>query len=313
MKKFILLLVLLCSGLSSFAQQDIMYTRYMFISNMYYNPASTGRVNDPTISLAYRDQWASLLGAPKTLALGFEMPTRDRNAGFGVNLYHDVIGFDRHTGVFGNYAYRIPVGRDFILSLGLKLGFSRINYDYTGIITPEPGEIDPVYTNQKTRWIPKLGSGIFLHNERSYLGLCVPNLAAYRQRLRFKEDNAIVSRHAYLTLGHVLGDEDATLQFKPSIFLKYQHAAPLQVDFCIQTWFKNRIAFGLAYRTGDAFSGIIDVMATPQLMISYAYDYTASDFRGISSGAHEFIAVYTIQRRDIKVPSIHKFSTMSKF
>jgi type IX secretion system PorP/SprF family membrane protein len=294
------------------AQQDAMFTRYTFVNNMQYNPAMAGKYDGWRASVAYRRQWANVTGGPTTVAMGIEKPLMDDRAGIGINLYNDRIGFDQHNGGHINFAYSIKAVQSWAIRLGLKTGVSHVSSDFSQAVTPQPG-VDPIHTNPYSRVVARAGLGMLITNNKSYVGLSVPNVLSFlKSEIQIKDNNAYLSRHMYATIGHVFGDESADLQLKPSIFVRYQVAAPLQVDLNAQVWFKNRVAVGLSYRTGDAVSGIVDVAITPEFTLSYAYDHTTSGFRQIGSTAHEFVILYTLKKQTLKIPSIHKFSNMPK-
>ncbi|MDP4742152.1 MAG: type IX secretion system membrane protein PorP/SprF, partial [Schleiferiaceae bacterium] len=74
MKKTLLFL-LLCSATLMQAQQDPHLALYVFNPTMY-NPAYAGNAQDPELTLAYRNQWQGITGAPTTLfASGQSMVT----------------------------------------------------------------------------------------------------------------------------------------------------------------------------------------------------------------------------------------------
>ena len=56
----------------------------------------------------------------------------------------------------------------------------------------------------------------------------------------------------------------------------------------------------------------MEIAILPNLILSYAYDYTTSDFRLIGGGAHEILIYHTFERSVSVVPSIHKFKNMPK-
>ena len=55
------------------AQQDPMYTQYMF-NQMVLNPAYTGSKDRFTTMLLYRTQWVGFEGAPKTTTFSAHAP-----------------------------------------------------------------------------------------------------------------------------------------------------------------------------------------------------------------------------------------------
>lgn len=300
---------------STDGQQDAMFTRYMFVSNMFFNPASTARTEGTLVTLAYRNQWVQVEGAPTTFSLTVEKRSTDGNAGFGLNVFHDKIGFDANSGLFVNYAYGIKLNKSWTASIGIKGGVQLITSYFANAITPNPTTLDPLHAQDPRRWLPRLGAGIFIDNQKTFLGFSIPNISTiYQSKIFFQEDDAILSRHFYFTAGHVFGNDTDDFNFKPSIFVKYQKAAPIQLDFSLQCWYQNLLSMGLSYRTGDAISALLDVQAMDGLIVSYAYDLTTSRFRVFAGGgSHEVILAYTLPNSKVRVPSIHKFSKLSRF
>lgn len=311
-KGFLNIIIWLFALVPIFGQQDAMFTRYGFIQNMHFNPAATGRYDGIRSSIAYRSQWANVDGGPSTVALGIEKSISNNRAGIGINVFHDRIGFDRHTALNFNYAYKIPLSGEWSCAIGMKAGIGLLSSSFVDAITPQPG-VDPIHTNPYEDWTTRAGVGLLLTNGQSYISLSVPNFLSVNQsRILITDNDAFLSKHYYGSLGHIFTFEDSKVSLKPSIFLKYHPAAPFQVDVNVMAWYADRVAFGLSYRTGDAVSGILEIAVLPSLVISYAYDYTTSDFRQIGGGAHEIILYHTFEKSISKVPSIHKFKTMPK-
>lgn len=315
MKKLLVIFNLIFLHMFMYGQQDPLFTRNVFISDMLYNPASTAMHGDIRAMGAYRNQWGSLVGSPKTFVLNTELPLENIHSGIGCNIFHDAIGFDSHYGIYVNYAYSINLSKNIKMRLGMKGGFSLLTSDFTDVDTPDNQNLDPIYTQNQKVSIPKVGFGIFLHNDKSYFGFSIPYTAASipNSGFSFAEDNAYLSRHFYATLGHVISTPIDEMEVKPSIFLRYHQSAPLQADISTQVWYKDLFSIGLSYRTNDALAGTCDIALSQNLILSYAYDYTYSDFQSISAGAHECILVYRWQKKSVSIPSIHKFPILPRF
>jgi type IX secretion system PorP/SprF family membrane protein len=300
---------------TAFTQQDPMFTRYMFISNMMYNPASIANTDQTKMMAFYRNQWAGIQGAPVTMGLAVELPLNSSAAGLGFNIFQDKIGFETHTALYCNYAYRIPVSDSYTLSTGLKGGLSIYRANLTDAVTPDPSLSDPVFVSQAQSIVPRVGFGIFLSSDKNYVGMAIPAIVAFipRSGFSFSDDGAFLSRHFYLTAGRVIDFANKDIQVKPSVFVKYHPSAPIQIDCAAQMWYKDVFSFGLTYRTGDAIAGIFEIAINKEMILSYAYDYTFSDFRKIAQGAHEVILTYQLKKREINIPSIHKFKILPRF
>ena len=70
--------------------------------------------------------------------------------------------------------------------------------------------------------------------------------------------------------------------------------APISLDLTANVLFDDKIEFGVGYRLDDAFSGMVNFKATPELRIGYAYDHTVSNLGPFSSGSHEIFILYDL-------------------
>ncbi|KXK37594.1 MAG: type IX secretion system membrane protein PorP/SprF [Saprospiraceae bacterium] len=317
MSRYIFLITGFFIGLlhTMYAQQDPMFTRYMLVSDMAVNPSAAAKDGKLKGMVFYRKQWSGLNGSPETMGFSAELPLESVSSGIGVNIMYDKIGFEKHTSMYLNYAYRIPLTQSITLSAGIKGGVSLFNANLTDAITPDPSQTDPVYSSVMSSVVPRAGAGLFLYSQNTYLGLSIPYIFASipGQGFSFIDDGIFLSRHYYLTAGHVFSLGQSGIQLKPSIFIRYHKAAPVQVDFSGSMWYKDIFGFGLTYRTGDALAAMVDIALSSNIVLSYAYDYTVSDFRSIGRAAHEIILIYQWQKTPVAVPSIHKFPVLQRF
>jgi len=305
----------LFTGSLVYAQQDPMFSKYLYKNNMMYNPAATGRTGKNHASLAYRKQWIGLQGAPSTFAAGFERALDGNKAAIGVNMFHDQIGFDQNASLQFNYAYRIKTSENSRLALGIKGGFNLIFSDFNNAITPDQSSgDDPLHVNQNVL-VPRAGFGAMWYTERYFIAASIPSVIAVvpDDGFRLTDDQSFLSKHFYFSTGYVFPLADNDIQIKPFIFLKYHPAAPVQLDYSLQFWYKDIFSTGVSYRSQDALSFMVEIPITQELNLGYAYDYTTSPFRTIGNGAHEIILEFTWANKNIKVPSIHKITNLPKF
>jgi type IX secretion system PorP/SprF family membrane protein len=131
MKKIILVFILFCS-LASYAQQDALFTQYMF-NKLLVNPAYAGSKEVFTIDMLNRTQWVNIDGAPETFTISAHTAMRNKNVGLGLYLYRDVLGPTNTQGMMGTYAYRIYMGSS-SLAFGLQFGFSYYDFNWAAMI-----------------------------------------------------------------------------------------------------------------------------------------------------------------------------------
>ena len=88
---------------------------------------------------------------------------------------------------------------------------------------------------------------------------------------------------------------DEGLVLKPALLLKYVKGAPIQADFSAQLYFKDLLGLGAGYRTGDAFSILLDFFPTENLRFGYSYDMHVGKLRNFQRGSHEISVGYSLQ------------------
>jgi type IX secretion system PorP/SprF family membrane protein len=310
-----ILILIICYTHVGRAQQDPMFTQFQYNNDVFFNPASAGRGDVWRGSLMHRAQWVGLEGAPTTSVFVMEGPIQQERAGIGLTLFHDRIGANNHTGIYGSYAYRFPVSEGSYLSLGIRAGATHFGNDFSRIVTPDGAIGDPVYDQEGRVWVPRFGGGVFWNTERAYIGFAVPAFAAIVNQggFIFEEDQAFLSRHYFISGGYVFDLGDTDIQLKPFAFIRYHRAAPVQMDVALQAWFKDWFSIGASYRWGDSVGAMLEIPIAEVFSLTYAYDYTTSAFRQYGQGAHEIAMSYRFVPQQKTIPSIHKFPALRRF
>ena len=298
----VLLLLILGIGSSQVrAQQDKMFSQYMF-NMMALNPAYAGSRDVLSMSALYRNQWTGVQGAPQTATFTADMPLNQERVGIGLQLYGDKAGVMQEAGAFASYAFRIKVGAKSTLALGLQGGASSYQANLAEVRTSPDGQIDPAFASNVSKILPNFGTGIYLSNDRSYLSLSVPRLIKNKlSEYNVGDLRSVQVRHAYFAAGFVVGISPG-IKMKPSMLVKYAEGAPLGFDGNINFWFADRISIGASIRRNqfsswtqystDAIVGMVEVQLTDQIRFGYAYDRTMNNFQSVAPSSHEIMLRY---------------------
>jgi type IX secretion system PorP/SprF family membrane protein len=312
MKKLITKVVVALAGFSSvlFAQQDPQFTQFMH-SKLIYNPGYAGTSNAICANILYRQQWVNFDGAPKTGLLSFDMPVLPY-LGVGLNIMSDQIGADKTF--FGRIAvaYNKPIGQG-RLGVGIDAGIlqKQISQDW---ITPEPGKTDvtiPGYANAGGATNPglnkltyDLGFGLFYQiPNKLYVGLSSTHLPS--QTLKGKEQIKFnMARHYYLVAGYTFNVNPRNT-VTPNLKVK-SDAATTQLDINLTYEYDKLIWVGVSYRMEDAIAPMLGVrlLKDKSLKIGYSYDYTLSKIKGYTSGTHEIMLGYCMNKKTTK-PTVY--------
>lgn len=275
-----------------FGQQDPQYTQYMY-NTLSVNSAYAGSLGHFAATGIYRTQWVGIEGAPDTQSLTIDSPV-GKNVGLGLSIVNEEIGPMEEQYVDLNFSYTIQASPSHKLSFGLKGGGRVINIDWT---KGSYRDNDVLYQeNIKNRFLPVVGAGLYLHSEKSYLGLSVPNFITNERYDGIKEGLADERIHVFL-IGGMVFDLNVNTKFKPAFLVKYVSGAPVIADISANFMFYDRFRIGASYRTGDSFSALAGFQVTPQILIGYAYDYTTTELQKFTSGSHEIIVRFELKSK----------------
>ena len=86
--KYLITLVIILGAIRVSAQQEPMFTQYMF-NTLSVNPAYAGTRNALNINTLTRLQWVGMEGSPQTFSLGIHMPYDKKKIGIGITLNPD--------------------------------------------------------------------------------------------------------------------------------------------------------------------------------------------------------------------------------
>lgn len=287
-KIFVLLLFSLGLLCTSYAQQDPLYSQYMF--NMVgINPAYAGSREILSVTAMTRAQWVGVKGSPVSAVLVGDFATRSKKVGIGIQLFNDKIGITATNGLIGTYAYRLRF-RKGVFAMGIQGGVSQFRGNYTAVQLSD-GSYDAAFANNVSMLRPTFGAGIYYNTDKFYAGFSSPHLLHYSS-LNGKDKDGATSmyqnNHWFLTTGYVF-DLTHDIKLKPSLLLRLVSGAPVTVDINANIWFYNTIGIGLSGRTSNMYVGMVEIQATKQFRFGYAFDFTAS---ALKRSSHEVMLRY---------------------
>ena len=282
MKTKILIFALMLTCYTGFAQQDAQFTQYMY-NTININPAYAGSRGVMSIFGLHRTQWVGLDGAPTTNAFSIHTPINNSNIGVGLSLVNDKIGPTNDNTLSADVSYTIPMNEDYKLSFGIKASGNMFNLDTDKL---NPVDVDPSLQNFDNEISPNFGAGVYLHSDKFYLGLSVPN---FLQDTKYNDNDIAVfqERMNYYLIGGYVFDLTPSVKFKPAFLTKMVTGAPLQVDASANFLFFDKLMLGAAYRWDAAISALAGFQITDGLFIGYSYDKETTELRRYNSGSHE--------------------------
>ncbi|MCH7400197.1 type IX secretion system membrane protein PorP/SprF [Belliella sp. DSM 107340] len=307
-----LLVTLIFSGVVE-GQQLPQFSQYIF-NGLHINPAYAGYKGEPYIQSTYRSQWVNLPGAPKTFTVTADLSANEGLMGFGLSILSDKIGPTNTNGAMLSYAYRIQTGRESFLGMGISAGASEYAIDGDMMRFNDPSDPN-IPEGRVNLFTPNMNMGLFFHNTRFYAGLSAFNMIGKKALER--EDIALAYHdfHYYFTAG-VMVPISSSVQIKPSFLIKEVKGAPTSFDINAMFLFKERLWLGTSYRSNvqvgmenlqdnlnqrNAVAFIMEIFATSNLRLGYAYDHNINVLSDYRNNSHEISVGYYISPRSVSM------------
>ena len=299
MKTRILIFTLLITSFVSFAQQDAQYTQYMY-NTINVNPAYAGSRGMMSIFGLHRTQWVGIDGAPLTNSFSINSPINNSNLGVALSFVNDRIGPTVENEISADVSYTIKTSETYKLSFGIKATANLFNLDVSKLNPEDAG--DPQFQNLNNRFTLNIGAGVYLHSDKMYVGLSVPN---FFETKRYSDNDVAINAERmnfYLIAGYVF-DLSYNLKFKPALLTKAVEGAPLQVDVSANFLYNDKFMLGAAWRWDAAVSAMAGFQVTDGLFIGYGYDHETTRLRRFNPGSHEIFLRFELFKKHSKIVS----------
>ena len=295
MKRFLIVLIVLCGSFKALAQ-DPSFTQF-YSNPVYLNPAFAGSNGCPRFAANYRNQWPSLTGNYVTYAFAYDQYIKQISGGIGVVAMHDVVGQGsiQTSSLALVYSYHLKVNRKFSILFGAQAAWQQkfLDWDkltFNDMIDPRKGFI------YQTGDVPRGGSrgffdasaGIVGYTENFFFGASVHHLNMPNESMIIGESKLPMRFTGHAGAEIKIGAKSkysTTTSIMPNII--YQNMGSFQ-ELNIGTYVKYGIfTAGVWYRTSDAFI-VTAGIRTNQFRVGYSYDVTVSKLNNnVSGGSHE--------------------------
>lgn len=290
MKKIILFLAVVLTATTIFAQQQPLYSQYMF-NRFLLNPAITGNVDYIPLRLTARQQWVGINNAPSTQAISGHMLLGNKSMGVGGYIFADKFGPETKIGLQASYSYILELNSiNSKLSFGLALKAFQYKLDYTQMTAIDEGD-DVLYKNSETAFVPDADFGVYLQGERYFAGISATQLIELPIKIADKEvDKNSMIRHYYILGGYKfqLGEQ---FELEPSILAKGTETTPFNLDVNLRGIYMQNYWLGISYRTSGEVIAMLGVKYSG-FIFGYSFDYSTSEIKNFQSGSHEIMIGY---------------------
>ena len=269
------------------AQQDSQVSFYQQNLQLY-NPAATGLGDHPILSSSLRSQWTGVEGAPVVQAFNLSVPGGEKKLGYGAYIVVDKTFVERQTRLFSTFSYRVPVGKNKLLYLGIQGGGNHINLNYNeiNVAHQDDGELENI-----TRFYPNIGLGIHFKSNNTYFSVAAPLLFGHR---KIKSNDAISSvpaddPHLYFSTGTRVPILKKHWEIIAHSLLRWVQYAPPSAVFNLGIGYqKSEFLFTHQHRTSFGLSFFFD--SNGIMSAGYAYQFPTHKLTSqLKTGNHELI------------------------
>lgn len=316
---FFIVLLLLVGNLQA---QDPIYSQF-YAAPIQLNPALTGLVAAPVITVNYRNQWPNIPNAYSTYAASFGQYVPKIHSGFGVLVEADVAG----AGIYSTYriglayAYDIRFAKDFYIRAGLNADFvnSRLAWNklvFLDQLNLQTGSVDlngnPNPTNEPQGGASlnyfDMGLGGLLKTPYFYAGVSFKHFTAPKESFFKNQDDGSEEVPLRYTI-HIGSEIRLTKRNKigtkaflsPSaLFVKQQEFQQLMLGAYVRY---GIILTGIWFRHTFTNEDAVILMVGVQkgiFKIGYSYDLNVSPLGMKSGGAHEVSLTLNFESRNQK-------------
>ena len=328
MKNIVVIALLSVSGLV-YSQQESQFAS-AFQNPYIYNAAAGGMSNVTQIDLVSRFQWVGMSQSPTTINLtGHTVlnigsstskheynpkkkplyPRPDVIAGgvkhvVGGKVLSDNVGVFNRLGVYGSYAFHMPLTSDFNIGAGLGLGWSNFKINQSKVVLFDQN--DDIYNlalaNSSQQNFLDANAGIVLYGKGLFFGASMTQMFKNKVRFDDVETGSNYNRHFYFNLSYGLKLGESVLE--PGVIVKLSENTPANLDFGARFIYKNASWIGVYGRTNSNVIFQLGTTLVENLYVSYAYELGTGLLRNASSGTHEIqLGIYLGKKKSKKYSS----------
>ncbi len=299
--------------------QDLIYSQF-YTAPIQLNPAFTGIVAAPVVSLNYRNQWPNIPDAYHSLSASYSQYIPDMNSSIGLSLQSDIAGGGIYNSVkIGlSYAYDIRFDDNFYIRMGLEGSFvnQRLNWNklvfldqldlvhgaFNGAGVANPSQELPAYQSHNYF---DVATGILLNSKYFYIGFAAKHINTPQEFL--VKSTADGSNDIPVSFNFQLGSEFQLAKsnknknktfLSPNILLvKQQEFYQLNLGASLKHGiFLGGIWFRHNFTNSDAVIMVLGVQKGI-LKVGYSFDLPISMWNIQTGGAHEISLLFNLENK----------------
>jgi type IX secretion system PorP/SprF family membrane protein len=304
MKKIIGILIMVSTVLYSFGQQMPESNLYS-LNSFTLNPAYAGYNKCLEAHISNLSQWTGFDGAPGTsyLTVHSGLPNLNPNMGVGGQIVMDRTDMINRLSAVGSYSYKLNLGSDHFLRLGISAGMYQVNADATNATVFDNNDAVVINgINKGTTFSSEFG--IHYNYKSIQFGVAVPEI--FQRNINF--NIAGLSSEYYLrrnlqVYGSYKYELSDVITLQPNFLYKTVGNGLNQFDINLIGTYNNLISLGLGYRTHSGLMTQLHIKLKDMYSLGYAYAVPGAGITSYASGSHEIMIGIKLCKKANEAPS----------
>jgi type IX secretion system PorP/SprF family membrane protein len=261
-------------------------------SNLYdmnkfnINPAYAGYNGCFELYGSHLSQWAGFDKAPTTDYISGHAGL-GKNMGLGAGIVYDKASYVSTFNANVAFAYKINLGDDHNLRLGLSAKLLQSGVDATGATVDDV--TDEVIFGAQGGLGFDGDFGLFYSLKNLKVGISVPNILQGRTQLDFPTLEGFQFERHMVFYGAYKFDLNDTWKVEPSVMVKDYKLVKTQLDINAMVTYNNLVSIGLGFRTEVGMLARVGLNIKDKFVVGYAYEFASSAMSSFSSGSHEVL------------------------
>lgn len=290
------------------AQQEAMFTHYVF-NRLFYNAAYAGtESNKICATLTTHNQWMGFKGpdgegAPVSQVFSIHSPVgpiAGQNFGVGLVALNDGLGFENNFNASVPISWRRQLGPG-TLSAGVTMGVQQKSLDAEKLRAVNPNDplLNQLRSGSNNDIVFDFGMGLYYYTKKYFGGVSVAHLFEPEYKWQTQDNNKL-ERLIYLTGGYNFEiNNDFTLA--PMTLMKISEAS-FQFDLGALLHYKKFAWGGLSGRQDESLIVMAGIstrdlpqglpLAGTDLAIGLSYDIVLNSLSSFNSGTFELMVKY---------------------
>jgi len=277
MKKILLIIIVLLTGITLVAQQAPISENY-FMDKYSLAPSYAGSYNPKFLVIGYRSDWSGIDGGPKTFRISYsDLFPFMKNAGFGGKLIYDKAGIFNQLYILGSYSYNLKVSEEHHIMFGLSAGIYKNKLDLLDFYNDPKYTIDPSLISQdinsKLKFMTDV-SAVWTW-QKIEAGIMLSNIsfgdASYKEvKLKY---NPLSNYQVHAIYQYNINDD---WQIIPLVLYRGGKYIKGQIEIASQFVWQKKLSGSLVYRDPDIIGFGLGANIGKGLKIGYNFNYATN-------------------------------------